>query len=110
MSDKTLDYDSVASWMSLAVWASKRYEQWSDALPQEGWSDEGLCLLFFHEIALEALNRGFSLRAGHRRWAVARLLKAIAPENTALLTTFYRVDKEEWLTPTGARLRRKERK
>lgn len=105
MSGKTLDYDSCARWMSLAVWAAARYQQYKDKVPS-GWTDEGLYTLFFHEIAVEALNRGFSLRAGNRAYEVRRMLYAIAPLDMHMRTAFDRIDRETWLTRPGERGKR----
>jgi len=103
MSGKTLDYDSCAKWMSLSVWAVVRYQQLEATLPVTQWTDDGLRTLFFHEIAVEALNRGFSLRAGYRSWAVGDLLRAIAPADIELYAAYLRIDKETWLTRPGER-------
>lgn len=113
---KTLDYQSVERWMSLAVWASEVYVNWPDYVSADTTATEGQVTdlstdegarLFFSTIAVEALNRGFSLRAGDRAWAVDRLLKAIAPGNDDLLKAYYRIDKESWLTPPGAKPNKK---
>lgn len=108
MSNGTLTYGSVDKWMSLAVWASRFYYTWNanTFYPRE---DEKYTELF-HAIAVEALNRGFSLRVGYRDWAVRDLLRAIAfnPDEAAeLLDAFDRIDRETWLTPVGAKPDRK---
>jgi hypothetical protein len=58
-------------------------------------------------IAVEALNRGFSLRTGHRASVVHELLQAITPDNREMLFAFYRIKCEDCLTPPGAKPTRK---
>lgn len=99
---KTLDYGSVEKWMSLAVWAAEEYQHWEKQNPEPHHSDY-YYTQFFRKVAVEALNRGFSLRAGDRAYAVGRLLTAIAPQDAQLLSAYTRIDKELWLTPPGAR-------
>lgn len=104
---KTLDYDSCAKWMSLSVWAAERYRQWKMDDPGTHWTgavtEEEEYTAFFHEIAVEALNRGFSLRTGYRSYAVFDLLKAIAPIDVMMHYAFSRTDNESWLTAPGKR-------
>lgn len=101
MSGKTLDYGSVEKWMSLTVWATRVHRSW-DANTFHPRTDAQYTN-FFHEIAVEALNMGFSLRAGYRSWAVGDMLRAIAPQDTDLYAAFLRIDKETWLTKPGER-------
>jgi hypothetical protein len=96
---KTLDYDSVANWMSLAVWAAREYR----IIDLPPYATDEDYTEFFHEIAVEALNRGFSLRAGDRADAIGRLLNAIAPQDSKLLSAYTRIDRESWLTTPGQR-------
>lgn len=102
---KTLDYDSVAKWVSLTAWATKEYEHWEKNNPEPHHSDY-YYTMFLRQVATEALNRGFSLRAGYRADAVREVLKAIAPTNDEVLAAFDRIDKESWLTPPGVRKER----
>lgn len=105
MSGKTLDYGSVGKWMSLALRTENLYREWLEKHPYGNRTDEDF-VEFFHQIAVDALDNAFSLRAGHRSWAVYELLKAIAPDDSGLHVAFYRIDRETWLTPPGAKPKR----
>lgn len=115
----TLTYSSAENWMALAVWAAKHLKLWETdinkhVLVGEDKEPEWLmpvdepnlpvCRAFFAEIAEEALERAFSLRAGDRVWGFKRLLKAIDPDdNYKFIVAFDQLDRESWLTPVGAR-------
>ncbi len=98
----SVNYETAGKWMSLAVWAEKEYQHWEKHNPEPHHSDY-YYTMFLRQIAVEALNRGFSLRAGHRAYAVQDLLRAIAPNDTNLQAAFLRIDHDQWLTPQGAR-------
>lgn len=111
---KTLDYSSVKNWMSLSAWVVGVYKNWPDYVSADVEEDPDLATddgkrVFFNTIAKEALERGFSLRAGNRIDGFAHLLQVLDEDfgDDHLVKAYYRIDRESWLTPAGARGKRK---